>query len=319
VRINRGLACLALCVSTILVPMARGPQAASSVPQDLPVFKSSVDLVSISAVVRDRRGRLVTNLTAGDFQVLDKGERRSIVDFQVDRSSPITMALLVDVSGSMRLGPKLTFARQVLERIAAELEDGRDEVGLFTFDAALHEEQAFTIHPRTIGSLFESVRPFGTTSLYDAIAATARLLDGRPAQRRAVVVFTDGVDTSSVLTPPEVSALASSIDVPVYVVVTAPAIDYVQFDNRPTEAARQAADLRDLAMWTGGDLLFATASEETGMRAHQVVMELRHQYLIAIESAPRSEWRPLDVRVRDARLSVRARSGYFGHDAPPSR
>jgi len=314
VRIKIGLVLFVGFVAVI-----GGLPAAARAPQALPTFKSSVDLVSISAVVRDRRGRLVTNLAAADFEVLDKGERRRIVDFQIDHTSPITIALLVDISGSMRVGPKLVFARQVLERMAAELQDGRDEAGLFTFDAALHEEQPFTVHPRTIGSLFESVKPFGTTSLYDAIAATARLLDRRPSQRRAIVVFTDGVDTSSVLTPPEVSALASSIDVPVYIVVTVPAIDRVQYGNHLTDTLQRAADLRDLAQWTGGDLLFATATEEAGGRAHQVVMELRHQYLIAIESVPRSEWRPLDVRVRDARLTVRARSGYFGHDVPLSQ
>ena len=288
--------------------------------QAVPTFKSAVDLVPISAIVRDRKGRLVTSLTSADFEVLDKGERRRIIDFQVDQTSPLTVALLVDVSGSMRVGPKMAFARQVLGHLIAELHDGRDEVAMFTFDKSLREEQAFTLHPAAIDSSLSSTDPFGTTSLYDAIATTARQFERRPSARRAIVVFTDGVDTSSELTAAEVSGLASSIDVPVYIVVTVPPIDYVQFVERETNRPAHAeADLRDLAMWTGGDLLWATAQEDTGMRARQILAELRHQYLIAIESASHAEWRPLDVRVRNRHMTVRARSGYFSRDALGSK
>src|SRR5439155_5439034 len=148
---------------------------------------------------------------------------------------------------------------------------------------------------------------------------TARLLARRPPQRRALIVFTDGVDTSSALTPSEASALASSIDVPVYIVVTVPPIDAAQRANHPAEPLPRPADLRDLAQWTGGDLMFATSAEEASMKAHHIIVELRHQYLLAVEAAERSEWRRLDVRVRDRRLTVRARSGYFGRALPPSR
>jgi Ca-activated chloride channel family protein len=283
-----------------------------------PVFKSSVDLVPISAVVRDRRGRLVSNLTAADFQILDKGEPRRIVDFQLDHSSAVSVAVLLDMSGSMRMGPKLAFARAVLDRIAAELQDGSDELALFTFDASLYEREPFTSHPAAIDTSLEGAQPFGTTSLYDAVAATAKRLIGRSSRRRAIVVLTDGLDTSSSLTAADVSALASSIDVPVYVVATVASIDHV-----PDDVARQAApssgDLRDLAAWTGGDMLWATGTDGAAVSAHQILVELRQQYLIAIESASLDEWRPIDVRVRDRRMTVRARSGYFSRDNSLSR
>lgn len=288
----------------------------SAGPQEpAPTFKSSVALVPISAVVRDRHGRLVTSLTAADFEVRDKGERRRILSFQTDRTGPITLALLVDLSGSMRVGPKLGFARKVLQRLVDQLRDGRDEVALYTFDEALHEEQPFTLHPSAIGSALSGAEPFGTTSLYDAIAATAHRFEDRPAARRAIVVFTDGVDTSSTLTPSAVSALASSIDVPVYVVVTVPPIDYTQFvEKEAARPGRVEGDLRDLAAWTGGDLLWATVPEDTVARAWQILTELRYQYLLAIESAGEPEWRPLDVRVRNRSLTVRTRSGYYSRD-----
>jgi VWFA-related protein len=304
---------------TLVLAMAALAGGGAGAGQDRPTFRSSVELVPISAVVRDGRNRLVTNLTVEDFQVLDNGIRCRIVDFQRDHTSPLTAALLVDVSGSMKIGPKLQFAREVLNQMTSELADGRDEAGLFTFDATLHEQQPFTVHPSVIGSGFDQVEPFGTTSLYDAIAETARLVARRPAHRRALIVFTDGVDTSSAMTPAEVSALASSIDVPVYIVVTVAPIDAAARTNRPPEQLPRPADLRDLAQWTGGDLMFATNPEEAALKAHQIVVELRNQYLIAVEAAERSEWRRLDVRVRDRKLSVRARSGYFGREAATSK
>lgn len=310
---------VALALASVIVLVtgsesSAGPQA----DQPLATFKSSVDLVSINAVVHDRHGRVVTTLTRWDFEVFDKGERRRILDFQVDQRSPITVALLLDESGSMTMGPRMTSARQTLARLVAELQDGRDAAGLFTFDSDLHEQQPFTVHPTMLGSALKDTQPFGTTSLYDAVAATARRFEGRPAIRRAIVVFTDGLDTSSRLTASEVSALASSIDVPVYVVVTVGSFDRTQqIDRQSTDPARSTADLRDLADWTGGSLLWA--SEAGSDPAREIVAELRQQYLIAIESSPHREWRPLDVRVRDSSLTVRARGGYFSRDLSDSR
>ena len=287
--------------------------------QERPTFKSSVDLVPISAVVRDGHNRLVTTLNAEDFQVMDNGVRCKILDFHRDQTSPMTVALLVDVSGSMKIGPKLAFARSVLDQMTVELTDGRDEAGLFTFDTALHVQQPFTTHPGSIGPHFDEVEPFGTTSLYDAVAETARIVARRSSLRRAVIVLTDGIDTSSELTPAEVSGLASSIDVPVYIVVTVPPIDADKRMPHPEEPLPRQADLRDLAQWTGGDLHVATSAEEAGLKAHYLVRELRQQYLLAVEASDRFEWRRLDVRVRDRKYTVRSRNGYFGRETSTSK
>jgi VWFA-related protein len=297
-----------------------GLDASAQSPEPMPIFKSAVDVVPISAVVRDGRGRIVTALTAADFEVLDKGERRPILDFRTDDNGPITLAVLMDMSGSMSVGSKLGFARDVLTHLTANLQDGRDEVGLFTFDAVLHEQQPFTVHPVLMDGALSTAEPFGITSLYDAIAETARRLSVRPSARRAIVVITDGVDTGSALTPAEVSGIASSIDAPVYVVATVSAVDRAMIVDRPvSRSAVSSADLRDLAAWTGGDLLWVSNGAGASVQARQILAELRHQYLMAIESSPQAEWRPIDVRVRDRRMTVRARSGYFSRDNISSR
>ena len=307
------IALLAVCATV-------GLSARAGSGQSVATFKSAIDLVPISAVVRDGRGRLVTTLTPADFEISDNGERRRIVDFQVDKASPVTIAVLIDTSGSMRIGTKLDLARRVLGQLAAELADGRDELGLFTFDAELREAQPFTHHPAAVEAALAETQPFGSTSLYDAVAATARELERRSTARRAMLVVTDGIDTSSLRTAAEVSGLASSIDVPVYVVATAPSFDREPAGGRGIErSSTMSADLRDLATWTGGDVMWVSTGEQAALGTHHILAELHHQYLLAIESAPQSEWRSLQIHVRDRRLTVRARSGYFSQENPLSR
>jgi VWFA-related protein len=279
------------------------------------VFRSSVAAVPISAVVRDSRGRAVTTLKASDFEVRDNGETRPILSFHTDNASPLTIAVLVDTSGSMRQETKLAAARQVVSAISAELRPGIDAVGVFAFDSVLREIQTFTDRPGTLNTALADAAPFGVTSLYDAIAETARRVAARPALRRAIVVLTDCVDTSSALAPAEVSGRASAIDVPVYIVATVPKIDQVDYTERSfAPGAQSTSDARHLALWTGGDLFWATNDIDALAAGRLILSELRHQYVIAVDSAADVNWRRLEVRVRDRRLIVRARSGYFGRD-----
>jgi len=278
------------------------------------IFRSAVDLVTIQASVRDAHGRVVQGLTRADFEVRDNGQVRPVIEFRADQQSPVTLAILVDMSGSMSVGVKIAMARQAYESVLAHLRV-EDEVALFTFDSSLHERQGFTRDFTRLKDGLSAFEPFGTTSLYDATAATARRLAEQPATRRAIVVLTDGIDTSSSLTAPEVSGVASSINVPVYIVATVPSIDQRAMMEAAERSARSdTADLRDLAEWTGGHLAFASTFTETIVAASNIVDELRQQYVLAIEAALEREWRRLDVRVKDpsASATVKARSGYFG-------
>jgi VWFA-related protein len=274
-------------------------------------FRSTVDLVTIQASVRDGRGRVVSGLTAGDFEVRDNGELRPILSLRSDRESPLSLAILVDMSGSMRIGPKIGMARQAYDSLLTQLKTGRDEVALFTFDAALHERRDFTTDIDSLRGALSDFEAYGTTSLYDATGAVAQRLANRSGAHKAILVLTDGIDTSSKITARDVSGLASSIDVPVFVVATVPSIDQRVMLEASERGSRNAADLRDLADWTGGQLVFASSFVETSLAATNLIGELRQQYILAIEAAGTREWRRLDVRVRRSSMVVKARSGYF--------
>ena len=280
--------------------------------QPVQSFRSAVDVVTIQASVRDARGHVVSGLTTGDFEVRDNGQVRPILSLRSDRQSPLSLAILVDMSGSMRMGAKVAMARQAYDSILSQLRQGQDEVSLFTFDASLHERQGFTRDLDKLKDALTDFQPFGTTSLFDATGAAARKLAARSATHKAIIVLTDGIDTSSSLTASEVSGLASSIDVPVYIVATVPSLDQRLMIERADRLSDGAADLRDLAEWTGGRLIFASSFGESTTVAARLVTELRQQYVLAIEAAGAREWRRLDVRVRQPSATVKARSGYFG-------
>ncbi len=275
-------------------------------------FRSSLDVVTIQASVRDARGRVVQGLTRLDFEVRDNGRLRPIIEFRSDRQSPVTLAILVDMSGSMGIDPKIAMARQAYESVLSQLRP-TDEAALFTFDSSLHERRGFTQDLSRLRDRLSDFEPFGVTSLYDATAAAARRLADRSATHRAMVVLTDGIDTSSRLTAPEVSELAGSIDVPIYIVATVPSVDQrVMMEVAERGGPSDTADLRDLAEWTGGRLQFASTMTETIVVAAGIVGDLRQQYVLAIEAAAEHEWRRLHLRVKNPAVTVKARSGYFG-------
>ncbi len=288
------------------------------VPATPPVatFRSSVDLVRVTAVVRDRRGRLVRDMTARDFEVREGAEVRRIKEFRRDQSG-VSVSFLFDVSGSM--ASQLANARDVAEQVMGVLTFESDEAAVFTFDTRLDEVTPFTAGLRRLPERLATVRPFGATSLHDAVARTAEKTSTRDGLRRAVVVLTDGFDNASRLTAGEVSGIASAIDVPVYIVGLVPAIDNPSADIAAMPGGRSALSgaLSDLALWTGGQAFIVSTSAERAQIAQTIVEELRHQYLIAFESSERPGWHPLEVRVRSKDLTVRARSGYISGQSRP--
>jgi VWFA-related protein len=301
-------------VSALLVAASAAPVAAQGLDaqQPVPVFRASADVVTIQASVKDRRGRVVSGLTPADFEIRDNGELRQIVSLRADRNSPLSLAVLVDMSGSMRSEAKIGLARQAYDSILGQLRPGQDEAAVFIFDSELHQRQAFTSDMAILKDALNDFDAFGTTSLYDATATAARQLAKRTGTHKAILLLTDGLDTSSAMTASEVSAIASSIDVPVFIVATMPSVDERQMVESSERPNADAADLRDLSDWTGGKFVFASTVVETVATASKLVDELRQQYVLAIEAAPSSEWRRLDVRVKRGSAKVKARSGYFG-------
>ena len=308
-----------LIIGATIVTFVLGGQGTRAQDQVPPVasFKASVDMVRIAAVVRDSKGRFFQDLTMRDFEVMDEGKTRSISDLQRDIAG-VSIAVLFDVSGSME--GHMPNAREAATHVLSWLDASRDEAAIYTFDTHLDERMPFTTGLRTLPGSLTSVVPFGATSLHDAIALTARRVGEREGRRRAVIVMTDGADNASHLKPSDVSAIASGIDVPVYIFGIVPSIDNPSADasTHSVEANAFAGPLADLAAWTGGHVFVASTPGQRSIAARQIIDELRHQYIIAFESSGKPGWHPLVVRARNKDLIVRARSGYIAGQSRPT-
>ena len=298
-------ACLA--AGPVHAQTATPPSAPAPERVDAPTFRSAVNLVSVAAVVRDKRGRVMPSLSDKDFVVLDGGKKRDLLDFQSTATAPASVALLVDGSGSMRLGAAHDIARHISREILATLDARRDTAALFSFDTRLLTLCEFTSDFSTIRAGLGNIESFGATSLYDAIAGTSGLVAERAFSRRAVIVLTDGADTASEFTADRVAWIASAIDVPVYVFAVgaglAPALD------NEKGGAEQSA-LATLARATGGDLFVANTRDSIDDAVKRVAEELRHQYVLAFEASPENGMRRLEVRTRKPNLKVKSRNWY---------
>jgi Ca-activated chloride channel homolog len=311
----RGVRTALAATTALLAVLAVADAGARQEPR--PTFRSGVARVAVTAGAETRDGRPVTDLRPEEFELVDGGESRPISDVRMDET-PVRLALLVDASGSMSVAARREAARAVAGHVMAWLEPGHDQAGLFTFDSSLVEVRP--IAPASPGLLdeFDVMLPYGKTSLFDAIADTGRRVAVAGGSRRAVVALTDGVDNASRLTAAEVSALASAIDVPVYVVLVVSPFD--QTGSPADLAERLTADLEgqlgDLARWTGGAIFAATGPARASVAARRIVTELRHQYLISFEPGDRPGWHPISLRTTRKDVVVRTRSGYVVQARP---
>jgi len=294
-----------------VTPSGPGPQGPRT------TFKAGVEVVTVTAAVRDRRGRVVRDLKQSDFQVLDSGELREIRSFDAGEA-PISLAVVLDISGSMAVGGNIDRARHAIAVAMGSLRTGQDEAALYTFDNRLEEVVSFTSDLDRIRRVSLEGKPWGLTSLYDAIAKAAMSVAERANTHRALLVITDGVDTGSLLSAPEVSGIASSIDVPVYLLTVVHPLDHPGGEFAVIEAdgaSTGTATLADLARWTGGDMRVASAPAHTVVALQDLLAELRFQYLITFEPGTRPGWHPLEIRTRSKNLIVHARSGYMSGPA----
>jgi len=291
---------LSLIAATLLGAVAA---AQTGRDQDLrpvmPAFKSGDTQVAVTAAVRQATGTPVTTLGKKDFGILANGVARPISNFGFEPSEA-SVVVLFDRSGSMRLGDKIAIGREVARQLIGWLDIGVDQISLLGFDKDVSRLQPFEPVPGRVLAELQHVDAFGTTALLDASATAANELVGRRT-RRAVMLVTDGLDTGSQLTAAAVSKFAAGLDVPVYIVLTTLAVD---------RGAAHDGALAELARVTGGEVFSVTTPAEAMLATRTIASDLHHQYLMTFASDGAPGWHALDVRVKQTKLLVRARTGY---------
>jgi Ca-activated chloride channel family protein len=283
--------------------------AALWAPQ-VPVFRAEVDLVRVLATVRNQAGELVGALQKGDFEVFDNGVRQEISVFERRTELPLSVALLVDTSGSTN--KELLYETDSASRfLRALLSEGNpeDAVALYSFNYDVTVQQSFTHNYRSLETRLKALRGDAGTALYDAIFLAARDLEPRPG-RKVMVIVTDGGDTASAKDVHAALQAAQLADAVIYPVVVMP----ITNDAGRNIGGEHA--LQFMAEGTGGRPFLPSIGAELDRAFGDIITELRTQYLLAFypHDAPlaRDPFHKLEVRVGRPELRVSARNGYYG-------
>jgi VWFA-related protein len=266
-----------------------------------PMFKSGAEAVRVDVLVTDR-GRPLGGLTAADFELFDNGAMQEIKLLEFDEL-PLHVVLAFDMSASVTAD-----RLERLRRAAGTLLDAlsrRDRAGLITFSHAVVRRQPLTADLSPVREALSRLNPAGGTALVDG--AYAGLIVSEPGDGRALlVIFSDGVDTSSWLSPEAVLDTATRFDVVVYSVST---------------GREKPVFLRELSEATGGAAFENQSTEDLEKRFLDVIEEFRRRYvLVYTPTEPATAgWHRLEVRVKGRRVTVKARPGYMAGAPGTSR
>ncbi len=267
------------------------------------LFRGSAELVPTAVTVRDGAGRLVTGLTQADFVITESGRSQPITQFTGDRV-PVSVALVLDVSDSMR-GPRMDDARTAVRLFVEQHLRPEDEVALFVFNHEARMLADWTADRQPILDALAPIRPSGGTGIYDAVAAALPTCLQRRHSRSAMIVVSDGADTSSDASLVQLKQQLSRADVCLYgIAVDTPGM---------RESQRVSPQVfRELAAQGGGYAEMVTSTADIAPAIARIAEELNAQYLMGYtpETPGDGAYRPIRVTV-PARpgVTVRARRG----------
>ena len=290
-------------------PRHEGNQAPAAQP---PAFRSGVDLVSLTVTATDGSGRYVRDLGEGDFEIYEDGARQDM-SFFTRTNLPLAVSLLLDTSASMedKMATVQTAATGFLRQLRPE-----DQAQIIDFDNRVTVTVPFSGNQATLEQGIRSTVAGGSTALYNAIYIALKELKkvqtraAADLRRQAIVVLSDGEDTSSLVSFEEVLEQAKRSETAIYAIALK-SKDYL------TSKGYNEADyvLRQLTTQTGGRVFFPTVVDELPDIYRQISEELSSQYALGYSSrnAKRDgRWRRIVVRITRPGVLARTKQGYYG-------
>jgi VWFA-related protein len=288
---------LLLLCTLLLLPAFLAPCRAQD---SLGTIKVDVRLVEVYATVLDHKGKFVDGLRSDNFQILENGRPQRISIFE-SNADALSCAILLDTTGSMR--EALPRVKNSVVKLMDTL-DPQDSVAIFTFDDHLTVRQDFTTDKDAAKRAVLRTRAQGSTALFDAISEASEELAKRRG-KKALIVFTDGDDNSSLLTAGGAIAQARKVGIPLYAIA----------EGEATHSSELGKVLNELSENTGGVAYRVRKADEIEEIFETIASNLRHLYLLSYKPLGDSSdgrWRKIDIQisgVQDYRL--RAKQGYF--------
>ena len=266
-----------------------------------------VDLVNVLFTATDRRGKLVTDLAKDNLKIYEDNKTQIITNFTRETELPLTIAVLIDTSTSIR--NRFKFEQEAaIDFLFRTLRQKKDKALLVTFDSAIELVQDYTDNPEVLAKAIRQVRPGGGTKMFDSIFLTCQEKLKAETGRKIMILISDGDDNLSLETLSGTLEMAQKSDVSIYTIstnssgffgVTAPKADKV---------------LKRLAEDTGGRAFFPFKAEDLSQSFQDISSELRSQYSLAYRSsnfARDGSFRSIKIETDRKNLRVKARKGYY--------
>jgi VWFA-related protein len=210
-------ACAILAAAAIATVSAQERQGSGSgSAQESFRFRSGVELINVTATVTDGTGRFVPGLRQEDFRIYEDGQLRPITHFTSERV-PVSLGIVLDTSGSMA-GEKLMAAKQALQRFLYDLLGPDDEVFLYRFDTRPQLLHTWTKDKEAVADQLGASRPRGATTLYDAIAEAMPARQLGQNRKKALLIISDGNDSSSYTRIEDLKRMIRESEVLVYAI-----------------------------------------------------------------------------------------------------
>ncbi len=274
------------------------------------VFRTDVSLVRLLVTVKDKQGAPALELAARNFHVWDNGAEQQIAVFERHTSQPLSVAILIDTSGST--GKELKYETDSVTRFSRALFSGGnpdDHATLYSFNWEVVQRTSYTRSAQQIDRNLRGLKGEGGTSLYDALCFAARDMEDREG-RHVIIVVTDGGDTTSSHTYHQALEKTQRADAVIYAVLVMP----ITNDAGRNIGGENA--LTTLADSTGGRVFAPSVGLQLDDTFAEILRDLRTQYLIGFypRNLPRTKDRfhRLKITVDQPGLRVQTRSGYYG-------
>ena len=275
-------------------------------------FRTGVEIVQMAVTVLDADGRLVGDLGRDDFAIFEDGQPQPLTHFTRERV-PLSLGVVLDVSQSM-FGQRIDDARLALDQFLTDRLDVGDEVFISVFNHEPSIAVPWTIGPRQLRNRLDDIRPWGGTSIYDAMMNALPLFGERKHPRAAVVLISDGSDTGSLADVRDVRRQLRRNSAFVYAI----AIDAP--DTRAINDRVNPFALREITTESGGYTEVVHDSPELGPATARIAEELNHQYMLGYRPTRPADgsYRSIRVRIAGRDHAVRTRRGYVADPRGPN-
>ena len=301
----------------VLILASSPPFPAQDQVKDPASHEYVVRAITLAVTVQDSRGRFVNNLYEKDFTVYENNVKKHLAYFSHDFGAPLSLTVLLDVSGSMALQNKLDECKALLGNLARRILRVRDEIALLVFaDGQVQVAAKHSTDKTEFLRVLAATEAWGQTALNDAVAVSPEFATRAANEKRALLLITDGIENDSEASPDQALEIARRVDVPIYTIgykIPRSELQLKDHKRSPTlTAAGIVETLERFSRATGGKAYFLDDPAALEDVLWEIRREQTHQYMIGYTSYRDTDdiYRVIRVTTPDHKHKVRTRLGY---------